>query len=116
MAQPDAVKEIKMNYPKVFTGNRNETKGFIQDCELYLLINEKIYDTDMKKIGFILALINDGDASSWKEQFIEEAITTCNAQSVPFTLGAYLTFKYNLQEAFTPFDAPGDALEKTKNL
>ena len=80
------------------------------------MINEKIYNTDMKKIGFILALMNDGDATFWKEQFIEEAITTCNAQNVPFTLGAYLTFKHDLQEAFTPFDAPGDVLEKMKNL
>ena len=94
MAQPDRAKEIKMNYPKIFMGNRDELKRFIQDCDLYMIINNKVYDSDMKKIGFVLALMNDGDAASWKEQFIEEAITTCNAQSVPFTLGAYLTFKH----------------------
>ena len=105
-----------MNYPKVFTGNRDELKRFIQDCDLYMIINDKIYDLDMKKIGFVLALMNDRDVASWKEQFIKEAITTSNAQNVPFTMGMYLTFKHDLQEAFTPYDAPGNALEKMKGL
>jgi len=54
MAQPgntNDAREVKMNYPKTFTGNRNETKRFMQDCDLYLTINDKIYDTDMKKIA-----------------------------------------------------------------
>ena len=116
MAQPDRVKEIKMNYPKIFTDNRNELKRFIQDCDLYMIINDKVYDTDTKKIGFVLALMNDGDAASWKEQLIKEAITTSDMQNIPFTMGMYLTFKHDLQEAFSPYDAPGDALEKMKGL
>ena len=55
---------------------------FIQDCDLYMIINDKVYDSDTKKIGFILALMNDGDAASWKEQFIEEAITTSDVQNI----------------------------------
>ena len=41
-------KEVKMNYPKIFTGDRNEFKRFLQDCELYLTINDKVYDTNLK--------------------------------------------------------------------
>ena len=69
-------KEVKMNYPKIFTGDRNEFKRFLQDCELYLTINDKVYDTNLKKIGFVLALMNDGDAASWKEQFVKSCIIT----------------------------------------
>jgi hypothetical protein len=36
-------KEVKLNYPKPFTGRREELKKFLQDCDLYLLINEKVY-------------------------------------------------------------------------
>ena len=119
MTQPgntNDAREVKMNYPKTFTGNRNETKRFMQDCDLYLTINDKIYDTDMKKIGFVTALMNDGDAASWKEQFIENCIVTSGANNTPLTLGTFLAFKHDLHEAFTPYDAPGDALEKMKNL
>ena len=72
-------KEVKMNYPKIFTGDRNEFKRFLQDCELYLTINNKVYDTNLKKIGFVLALMNDGDTASWKEQFVESCIITSAA-------------------------------------
>ena len=60
----------------------------------------------MKKIGIVLALMNDGDTASWKEQFIEEAITTSDAQNIPLNMGMYVAFKHDLQEAFSPYDAP----------
>ena len=49
--------EIKMNMPKPFTGKRDELKRFMQNCKIYLQINKKKYDTDLTKIGFVLALM-----------------------------------------------------------
>ena len=72
--------------------------------------------TQTLRIGFILALMNDGDAASWKEQFVENCIITSAANNAPLDMGTFLSFKHNLQEVFTPYDAPGDALEKMKNL
>ena len=109
-------KEVKMNYPKIFTGDWNKFKRFLQDCELYLTINDKVYDTNLKKIGFVLALMNNGDAASWKEQFVENCIITSAANQTQLNMGTFLAFKHDLQEAFTLYDAPGDALEKMKNL
>ena len=105
-----------MNYPKIFMGNRDELKRFIQDCDLYMIINNKVYDSDTKKIGFVLALMNDGDAASWREQFIKEAITTSDVQNIPLNMGTYMAFKHDLQESFSPYDAPGDTLENMKSL
>ena len=42
-------------------------------CMAHFLVNKDIYQTDEKKIGFILSLLNDGEAGAWKEQFIQEA-------------------------------------------
>jgi hypothetical protein len=36
---------------------------------LYLSINKDIYDNDKKKIGYTLALMDQGDAKSWKTGF-----------------------------------------------
>ena len=107
----EKVKEIKMNMPKDFSGKRGDLKKFLQDVYLYLHVNEKIYDTDTKKIAFALALMNEGDAASWKEQLLEEAMAV-----VPFSLGTWDMFLVNLSEAFAPYDAPGDALEEMKTL
>src|SRR6202522_4878366 len=67
------IKEVKLNPPKPFDGKRENLRKFIQDGELYLMINKKIYDDDLKKIGFFLSFMNEGDAASWKEQLLEDA-------------------------------------------
>ena len=104
-------KAIKLNLPKYFSGKREDLKKFLQQVNLYMDINAKIYQNDMMKIAFILSFMDEGDASSWKEQFLEEATLTS-----PHDYGTWANFERNLKEAFQPFDAPGVALEEIKNL
>jgi Ty3 transposon capsid-like protein/Zinc knuckle len=104
-------REVKLNPPKPFTGKREDLKKFLQDTSLYILVNDKIYDTDVKKIAFTLSFMNEGDAASWKEQLLEDAMALPSLD-----LGTWKEFKENLEEAFKPYDAPGDALEEMKTL
>jgi len=110
------IKEVKLNPPKPFDGKRENLRKFVQDGELYLMINKKIYDDDLKKIGFFLSFMNEGDAASWKEQLLEDALATAQANNTELKLGSFAQFKHELQEAFAPYDSPGDALEKMKML
>ena len=64
-------KEVKLNPPKPFDGKRENLKKFVQDRELYIMINKKMYDDNIKKIGFFLSFMNEGDAASWKEQLLD---------------------------------------------
>ena len=50
-------------------GNRDDLKIFIQDCTLYMTLNGAIYDTDKKKIIFMLSYMKEGTAQAWKEAF-----------------------------------------------
>ena len=101
----------ELNQPKPFTGKREDLKKFLQDINLYLHVNNKVYNEDIKKISFALSFMNDGDAASWKEQLLEEAM-----KKDPINLGMWSEFKKDLQTAFQPYDAPGDALEEMKAL
>jgi Ty3 transposon capsid-like protein len=109
--QPEKKGELKLNQPKPFTGKREDLKKFLQDVILYLRINERTYDDDEKKIAFALSFMNDGDAGSYKEQLLEEAMG-----KTPFELGTWNDFEKDLRAAFSPYDAPGDALEEMKML
>ena len=60
--------------------------------------------------------MNDGDAVSWKEQLMEDAQNKALAAGTKFDFGTYANFRTGLNEAFSPFDAPGEALEKMKAL
>lgn len=66
-------REIKMSLPKEFDGDRTKTKAFLADVRLYLKLNHSIYDTDDKKIGFILSFMKGGTAGPWKMLKVDEA-------------------------------------------
>lgn len=103
--------ELKLNQPKPFTGRRDEIDDFLQDITLYLEINDEIYETDKKKIGYALSFMNEGDAKSWKTQFLRHA-----KGATGLNLGTWVQFQHDVQEAFAPYDAPGDALEELTAL
>ena len=97
----DDLKVIKLNLPKDFSGKREDLKKFLQQVNLYMDVNVKIYHNDMMKIAFLLSFMDEGDASSWKEQFLEEAMSTS-----PHNYGTWTDFKRNLKEAFQPPPPP----------
>ena len=101
------VTEIKLNQLKPFSGKQEDLKKFMQDTNLYLLVNNKVYDTNVKKIVFTLSFMNEGDTASWKEQLLEDAMALQT-----FNLGTWAQFKRDLNDAFKPYDTPGDAWEE----
>ena len=110
-SKKDDPQVIKLNLPKDFSGKREDLKKFLQQVNLYMDVNAKIYHKDMMKIAFILPFMDEGDASSWKEQFLEETTSTS-----PHDYSTWADFKRDLKGAFQPFNAPGDALEEIKSL
>ena len=63
-------KEIWINNPTEFDGNREQLNLFLQDCHLYLALNSEIYNEDDKNIIFILSYMTKGTAKAWKEAFV----------------------------------------------
>ena len=78
---------------------------------MYIAGNHNVYPNDFDKINFVLSFMNSGEAAAWNEQFIEEQPNLENLD-----LGTWDDFKKNLEEAFSPYDAPGEAREKLKRL
>ena len=103
--------ELKLSPPKIFNGKRDEFDKFLQNILLYLDINDELYNTDKKKIAYALSFMDEGDADSWRAQFLLAARKTSGLE-----LGTWSDFEKNLIEAFKPYDAPGDALEKITML
>ena len=107
----DDLQVIKLNLPKDFSGKREDLKKFLQQVNLYMDINAKTYHNNMTKIAFVLSFMDEGDALSWKEQFLGEATSTS-----PHNYGTWADFERDLRKAFQPFNTPGDALKEIKNL
>jgi hypothetical protein len=107
----NGTKELRINYPTEFDGNRDNLENFLQDCQLYLAINEEVYNTDTKKIIFVLSFLKKGTALTWKESWAQEKLATTTQD-----LGTFTAFKDELKKAFSAADTEGDARAKLRQL
>ena len=63
-----------------------------------------------------MSLMTDGDAALWKEEFIGKVIRDSVARGDDISFGSYKKFIESLEKSFSPYDAPGDALNAMKHL
>jgi len=66
-------KEVKMNTPIPFTGDRKKLEEFLIETDMYLSMNEDTYNTDQRQIIFALSFMKDGTAGPWKQSFWTQA-------------------------------------------
>jgi Domain of unknown function (DUF4939)/Zinc knuckle len=117
MAQPiNGTKELNLNKPKAFSENRDGFKEFLQNVEVYMDVNHKTYNNDLRKIVFVLSFITTGSAATWKMQFIKEAYAKPAPANPNARLGTYTQFRKDLMETFLIFDSVGDALDELWSL
>ena len=105
-------KELRINFPKPFNGERNDTTRFLQDVELYLGLNKTIYDDATKMVCFVLSFMNEGTAGTWKEGFIADKTGATGT----FAPGTWNDFKALIKTAFSPTDVGGNARAKLRDL
>src|SRR5271168_2935914 len=106
-------KEIGINKPTPFTGDRKKVGTFVQESKVYLTINKDVYNTDEKKIAFMLSYMTDKEALQWKELYVE-SITDQTTGDIVFP--SYAKFLTDLKEAFKAADRTGEAMNKLTNL
>jgi Ty3 transposon capsid-like protein/Zinc knuckle len=117
MAQPaNGSKELNLNKPEHFDGNRDGFKKFLQNVEVYMDVNHETYNNNLRKIAFVLSFKATGSAATWKAQFIEEAYARPAPASPKNRLGTYAQFRKDLMEAFSMFDSVEDALDELRSL
>ena len=109
-------KKTELNPPKIFTGKRTDLQRFLQDTFIFFMINKEHYNTDDKKIAFVMLFMTDGDAALWKQEFISKVIRDSITAGNEITFGTYKSFIESLEKSFLPYDAPGDALDAMKRL
>ena len=118
MAAPvtNGAKEIALNKPDSFNGDREKFKEFLQSVEVYMDMNHEVYQNNLIKIAFVLSFMNSGPAATWKYQFIDKKLKLPPPTNPNDKLGQYANFRKDLVNAFSMFDFVGDALDKLRAL
>ena len=112
-----AVKEARMGVPTPFSGKCGDLKKFLMTCKMHLQANRAIYDNDEKKVIFVLSFMTEGDAATWREQWLDDLDAKAKAANkTEMDFGTLAELIKLLEVDFAAYDAPGDALETMKNL
>ncbi len=90
---------------------RNTYKKFQQAVMLYLSVNQHIYTNNKLKIGFLISYMNDKEAVQWCKAWIERNMRVGTLWYPDFD-----NFLEELDEAFNPIDAVGNAMHKLQAL
>ena len=84
-------KEYGLNKLTPFSGNRTKVKVFLQECLVYINMNEDVYMMDKLKIRFILSYMNEKEAKDWRELYLEEIEDPATGKLVYPTFSTFLT-------------------------
>ena len=106
-------KEYGLNKPTPFSGDRTKIKAFLQECLVYIDMNEEIYTMDRLKIGFVLSYMNEKEVRDWRELYLKSIKDPATGKLVYPTFGAFLT---EVCKAFWSVDQVQDAICKLENL
>ncbi|KAJ2911493.1 hypothetical protein MD484_g8919, partial [Candolleomyces efflorescens] len=105
-------KELRINTPTSYSGKRSEFPAFVDAFKIYLNINKNLYDTDEKKIAFVLSYFDKGEPAQWKTSFIR----TKTQPDDTINLGSWSDFLKKLNDDFREIDEEGDALYQLEIL
>ena len=112
-----AAKEARMGVLTPFSGKCGDLKKFLMTCKMHLQANRAIYDNDEKKVVFVLSFMTEGDAATWREQWLDDLDAKAQAANkTEMDFGTFGELIKLLEKDFAAYDTPGDAFEKMKNL
>ncbi len=90
-------REIWLNTPPTFDGNRKKYNNFLQAMLLYTGLNGHIFNT---KIGFTLSFLTEKEAAQWREVWVRKR-RKLGKQAIDLTQASFA----RRQEASTPIIA-----------
>jgi hypothetical protein len=102
-------KEVKLRAPTDFHGAQELTTKFLQEVKMYMHANAEIYNTEEKKVLFVLSFMNGGVAGSWQQGKTAAYLKARN-------FGTFDEFKQAVQTAFTLIDDEGVAKTELRTL
>ena len=111
-----AATKKKLRPPNPFSGKREDLRQFLQEIKIFLMGNADAYPSDLDKILFVLWYMSEGDANSWKEEFVDSAEQAAAQTGTTLTFGNYKQFIEEIEKDFSPFDVPKDAIYEMKEL
>ena len=97
--------KLRIGAPEAFDRSYNKSTQWLNAVRFYLLVNDKVYDTDNKMIAFALSYMTKGSALTWATTFRQNTIT-----GTTIAMGTFSDFVTKFKTAFKHHDVTGTAI------
>ena len=97
--------ELCIRALEAFDGSYDKSTQWVNAVRFYLLVNDKVYDTDNKMIAFALSYMTKGSALTWATTFRQNAIT-----GTTIAMGTFSDFVAQFETAFKHHNITGTAI------
>ena len=97
--------ELRIGAPEAFDGSYDKSTQWLNAVCFYLLVNDKVYDTNNKMIAFALSYMTKGSALTWATTFRQNTIT-----GTTIAMGTFSDFVTKFETAFKHHDVTGTAI------
>ena len=98
--------ELQIGIPEAYDGSFETSRQWLNAVQLYLLMNEDVYNNDNKKITFILSYMTKGSALTWTATFRENSVDATGT----ITLETYPNFITKFNKDFKQRDVTRTAI------
>ena len=108
VAMTTTIKPIKLRIgtPEAYDGSFETLRQWLNAVQLYLLVNEDVYNNNDKKIVFVLSYMTKGSALIWATTFQENSVNVTGT----ITLGTYMNFIAKFNKDFKQRDVTRTAI------
>lgn len=108
--------ELHIGKPNNFDGDKAYARRFLSSCETYLDLNDKIYNSDKKKIIFALSFMLDKAAGDWATNRTTVALAKDPATQTAPGFGTWDDFVNDFRNTFITTDDNADARRQLLDL
>ena len=114
--QEERPKDLKLKEPSDFDGKQANARAFLLECELYLQANAHQFNTDERKILFVLSYCKTGAAHNFREYVMRMAAMPAQTGQPAQGYGTWEKFRQNFTQSFVTSDVQGEALRELRRI
>jgi hypothetical protein len=103
------------NRPPVFDGTRAEYENFVMKANLYIRLHPDKYDTDEKKVLFLITYL-DGDAFLWSKEWMAQRKKDDTTKQPLLLTGALEEFRTAFKDTYEPLNLAQESMDQLMKL
>ncbi|THH04929.1 hypothetical protein EW145_g5163 [Phellinidium pouzarii] len=116
MSTPAPTEEARISKPNNFDDDKGYARHFLSSCEAYLSLNEQVYNTNKRKIIFVLSFMLEKAARDWATNRTTIALAPNSTTKTSTGFGTWEDFVNDFRNTFITTNDSANAQHQLLNI